>query len=274
MGSHLSAVRSLNRSRRFWRRRADGDQTGWSLARLRGELILYNISLICYIIPGRPGLQHPFSEVAWMSTGQNNEGARVCRFLSLCVFALNGWITGCGSVPAWIRRTRGVSLLWGLCEALWGRRLVSGCMFPIGCFCWAKTQWGSGLFKEAVSPFCVCLCASVLVCFFLFFLFCLFTLTLITSHFIDETLMSSSHTDGGSFCVIKIWMEFEGRCYPKIRPLSGSLTTVQAAGKRATLGIATGGRKTRTTHVRLSYAVICYGLIPTSWMMKPILILI
>lgn len=60
---------------------------------------------------------------------------------------------GCGSVPAWIRSTWGVSLLWGLCEALWARLLVSGCMFPIGCLCLTKTQRDSGLLKDAVSLF-------------------------------------------------------------------------------------------------------------------------
>lgn len=74
--------------------------------------------------------------------------------VSLWMFALNGQIAGCGSLLAWFRSTRGVSLLWGLCEALWGSLLVSGCMFPIGCFCWTKTQWESGLFKEAASLLC------------------------------------------------------------------------------------------------------------------------
>lgn len=68
--------------------------------------------------------------------------------------ALNGWIAGRGSLPAWIRSTRGVSLLWGLCEALWGGLLVSGCTLPIGCFCLTKTQWDSGLLKDAVSLSC------------------------------------------------------------------------------------------------------------------------
>ena len=70
------------------------------------------------------------------------------------VFALNGWIAGRGSLPAWIGSTRGVSLLWGLCEALWGGLLVSGCTFPIGCFCLTKTQWNSRLLKDAVSLMC------------------------------------------------------------------------------------------------------------------------
>lgn len=104
----------------------------------------------------------PIFRGALDKNGTKQQGC-LCLWFSvvLCMFALNGWIAGCGSLPAWIRSTRGVSLLWGLCEALWGRRLVSGCMFPIGCFCWAKTQWGSGFFKEAVSLLCVCVCMCV-----------------------------------------------------------------------------------------------------------------
>lgn len=147
--------------------------------------------------------------------GTKQQGC-LCLWFSvvLCMFALNGWIAGCGSLPAWIRSTRGVSLLWGLCEALWGRRLVSGCMFPIGCFCWAKTQWGSGLFKEAVSLLCACVCMCVF-----FPRNCLFDADYIIFDW-WSTLMSSSQTDGWSFCVVKIRMEFECQCYPKSRSLS------------------------------------------------------
>lgn len=69
------------------------------------------------------------------------------------VLSLNGWVAGRGSLPAWIRSTWGVSLFWGLCEAFWAGLLVSGCMFPIGCFCLTKTQWDCGLLKDAVSLF-------------------------------------------------------------------------------------------------------------------------
>lgn len=129
----------------------------------------------------------------------------LCSLFSvrLWMFALNGWIADCGSLPVWIWSTRGVSLLWGLCEALWGRLLVSGCMFPIGCFCWTKTQWDSGLFKEAVSLLCS---LQEIIC-----------LMLITSYFIDETLLFwwDHLILMGPFCVINIWMESEYQCYPE-----------------------------------------------------------
>lgn len=166
----LSAVRSLNRGH------GDSGYTVPTVTKLGGgwqDCGEYN-SQSCENIYQAMNLLYN-SRQTWFTTpifrgalDINWTKQRGCPRLSfsvvVCVFALNGWITGCSSVPAWIRRTRGVSLLWGLCEALWGRRLVSGCMFPIGCFCWAKTQWGSGLFKEAVSLF---VCARVWFFFFL-----------------------------------------------------------------------------------------------------------
>lgn len=65
--------------------------------------------------------------------------------LSLCKCICSEWLWlhACmnqeylGCVPA----------LWGLCEALWARLLVSDCIFPIGCFCLTKTQSDSGFLK-------------------------------------------------------------------------------------------------------------------------------
>lgn len=113
---------------------------------------------------------------------------------------------GCGSVPAWIRSTWGVSLLWGLCEALWARLLVSGCMFPIGCLCLTKTQRDSGFLKDAVSLFWFA--PKEKKCF-----------VLTTSHPIDETLLFwwDHLILIGPFCVINIWMESECHCYALIQ---------------------------------------------------------
>lgn len=143
---------------------------------------------------------------------QNCIGKNMDKMMIVCVlsawvevFALNGWIAGCGSLPVWIRSTRGVSLLWGLCEALWGGLLVSGCMLPIGCFCWTKIQWDSGLLKDAVSPPCS---LQGIIC-----------LMLITSYSIDETLLFwwDHLILMGPFCVINIWMESECQCYSLIQ---------------------------------------------------------
>lgn len=122
------------------------------------------------------------------------------------VFAVNGWIAGRGSLPCLNQEcTRGVSLLWGLCEALWGRLLVSGCMFPIGCFCLTKTQRDSGFLKDAVSLSCS---LQEIIC-----------LMLITSYSIDETLLFwwDHLLLMGPFCVINIWMESECQCYSLIQ---------------------------------------------------------
>lgn len=114
-------------------------------------------------------------------------------------------------LSAWIRSTRGVSQLWGLCEALWARLLVSGCMFPIGCFCLTKTQWDSGLLKDAVSLSCS---LQEIICFML-----------ITSYSIDETLLFwwDHLALMGPFCVISIWMESECQCYSLIQSTGTTL---------------------------------------------------
>lgn len=118
------------------------------------------------------------------------------------VFALAGWREGCGSLPAWIRSARGVSLLWGLCEALWVGLLVSGCMFPIGCFCLSKTQRDSRLLKDAVSIFCALLEKKSSISCWLQHIPIDGTLLFRRDHLV---LM-------GPFCVINIWMESECQC--------------------------------------------------------------
>lgn len=252
VGSHLSAVRSLSRGHGDsgdavptvtklgggWQ--DCGENNSQSFENLYQAIsLLYNSRQTWFTTPIFRGAL----DINWT---KRRGRPRLSFSVVVCVFALNGWITGCGSVPAWIRRTRGVSLLWGLCEALWGRRLVSGCMFPIGCFCWAKTQWGSGLFKAAVSLF-VCVCARVWVVFF-----CLLDADYITFHWwnTDELI---SH-----WCrIILCDQNMNGIWMPVLSKEQISLTTVQAVGKRSTLGIGTGGRKTRTTHT----IILCSDLL-------------
>lgn len=81
------------------------------------------------------------------------------------------------------------------------RPFEAGVWFQVACsqlaaFVGLKHSEALGFLKQQ----CHFLCVSVRECFFFFFV----CLMLITSHFIDEMLMSSSHTDCGSFCVIKI----------------------------------------------------------------------
>ena len=126
-------------------------------------------------------------------------------------------VGGRGSLPArLIQEHRGVSLLWGLCEALWGRLLVSGCTFSIGCFCLAKTQWDSRLLKDAVS-----LSYSLQE---------IISLVLITSYSIDETILFwwDHLILMGLFCVINIWMESECQCdsHPEHRDYTPPLTDI------------------------------------------------
>ncbi len=182
--------------------------------------------------------------------------------VSVCVevFVQNGWIAGCGSLPAWIKSTWGVSLLWGLCEALWGGLLVSGCTLPIGCFCLAKTQWNSGLLKDAVSLSCS---LQEIIC-----------LMLITSYSIDETLLFRwDHlTLMGPFCVINIWMESECQCYSLVQSTGTALLCkqrqsslpslfVQPEKGLLTLNSITKQRKAAATAIKSSYSMLCYGLI-------------
>lgn len=146
------------------------------------------------------------------STLERGQTDCVCDFSDRVeVFPLRGWVAGRASL-VWIRSTPGVSLLWGLCEALWAGLLVSGCILPIGCFCLTKTQWGSGLLKDAVSLFVLTL--RKIICF-----------VVITSYSIDETLLFwwDHLTLMGQFCVINIWMESECQCYSLIHSTGTTL---------------------------------------------------
>lgn len=79
----------------------------WKIIFKAVVLRIYFNCLFCFIIPGRPGLQHPFSEGA-LDINWTKRGVRLCLWFSvvLCMFALNGWIAGCqnqeymGCVPA------------------------------------------------------------------------------------------------------------------------------------------------------------------------------
>lgn len=167
------------------------------------SLTFWNIFIICS--PSLFFFLH-FSRTALLERSQTKLSVFCdCLTVYVDVFALNGWIAGRGSLPAWIRSTRGVSLLWGLREALWGGLLVSGCTFPIGCFCLTKTQWDSGLLKDTVSLSCS---LQEIICF-----------VLITSYSIDETLLFwwDLLILMGSFCVINIWMESECQFYSLIQ---------------------------------------------------------
>lgn len=135
------------------------------------------------------------------------------KTISASLFGIFCWhrMVGLQAVPLCLPESgaRGVSLLWGLCEALWVWLLVSGCTFPIGCFCLTKTQWDSGLLKDAVSLSCS---LREIICF-----------VLITSYSSDETLLFwwDHLTLMGPFCVINIWMESECQRYSLI-PSTGT----------------------------------------------------
>lgn len=184
----------------------------------------------------------------------------VCDFLSVCVevFALNGWIAGCGSLPSWIRSTWGVSLLWGLCEALWGGLLVSCCMRPIGCFCLTKTQWVSELLKDAVS---LSYSLQEIIC-----------LVLITSYSTDETLLFwwDDLIWMGPFCVINIWMESECQCYFLVQSAGTSLHGEQRPSSLPLLSVQ---KRKVSQHCNHSHKIIILSaLTPISYMTNPIII--
>lgn len=128
-------------------------------------------------------------------------------------------------------------------------------MFPIGCFCWTKTQWDSGHFKEAVSLFCY---LQDIIC-----------LVLITSHFIDESLLFwwNHLMLMGPFCVINIWMESENTS--AIQKAIVSSFTVCAIAK-GSLNSLLGNKETVISAIKLSYAMLwcCLGLIQIFYMIN------
>lgn len=154
-----------------------------------------------------------FSDLScWKVARQNGQWVFVCDFLtvsgSVCSEGLESrlWLSA-----GLNQEHTGVSLLWGLCEALWVGLLVSGCTFPIGCFCLTKTQCDSGLLKDAVS---LSFSLREIICFLL-----------ITSYSIDETLLFwwGHLILMGPFCVINIWMESECQCYSLIQSTGATL---------------------------------------------------
>lgn len=187
---------------------------------------------------------------------------RCVSFFWSCGSVSTEWLSSSLCFSVWIRSKPGVSLLWGLCEALWAELLVSGCMFPIGCFCLTKTQWGSGLLKEAVSLLVLAL--RKIICF-----------VVITSYTIDETLLFwwDHLALMGPFCVINIWMESECQCYSLIHSTG---TTLECEHRLSSLSMLFVGKRKvsqclTASLIKLPFSMLCYGLTLICYMIIPII---